>query len=125
MKKRILCALLSAMLVMNVGIAPVGAAPTEVSATENPSAETESLTVLEAVSQAAEENFAWYDEAQHQIVWNNTAFEAGKKYKVSIGEAVSADVIASAGGVLKVSASVDGVCTLTAADEEETKELKM
>lgn len=122
MKKRILCALLSAMLVMNVGIAPVGAAPTEVSATENPSAETESLTVLEAVSQAAEENFAWYDEAQHQIVWNNSAFEAGKTYKVSIGETVSADVIASAGGVLRVSASVDGVCTLTAADEEETKE---
>ena len=121
MKKRILCALLSALMVMNAGIAPVSAAPAEVSAAENPSAETESLTVLEAVSQAAEENFAWYDEAQHQIVWNNSAFEAGKTYKVSIGEAVSADVIASAGGVLKVSASVDGVCTLTAADEEETK----
>lgn len=133
-RKRILCALLAAAMLMDVGSLPVGAAAlgsdvrvaSEVQNTEGSALQTE-ITPSEPITgepiYSTEGSYAYYDADNHQVVWYNEAFVKNTVYTVSAG-GYNSPVTANASRALifKLSLAADENVQLTAVkDGDNTK----
>lgn len=116
MKKRLLCVLLSAALLLDVGGIPVSASSAGMGIVG---------TAAPIVRTAGEEqssgigSYAYY-ETPTQIVWADESFEAGKTYQVMIGDALR-DIPAEASGVLQVTVPGSGTVQLTAKEKDNSE----
>lgn len=114
MKKRLLCVLLSATLLLDVGGVSVSASSAGMGIVG---------TAAPIMRTAGEEqssgngNYAYYETPTH-IVWANESFEAGKTYQVMIGETLLGEFGAEAAGLLRVPAPSSGTVQLTAKEKD-------
>lgn len=106
MRKRILCVLLAAVMLMDVGSLPVGATSLETENVAGTDLETQVTETDAAVTAfSTEVSYAFYDSENNQVVWYNNAFEAGSVYNVRIGDATPIAVPVASKGFLKMSVS--------------------
>lgn len=130
-RKRILCALLAAAMLMDVGSLPVGAAAlgsdvrvaSEVQNTEGPALQTEitpSETITGEPIYSTEGSYAYYDADKHQVVWYNEAFEDDQTYNVSIGGNNPVNLTAEKGSLIISPVSVGTMISLKAVKTGET-----